>query len=149
MTGAHVAHDCHVGHRTVFANQATLAGHVFVDDFATVGAFTAVHQFCRVGRHAFLGGFTVVTQDVLPFMRTVGARGDVRCYGPNRIGLVRKGMSVEAIDALVRAFRVLRAPGGRTSEGMVRILEGGGGQPEVRELVEYLEAARAKRGFHL
>lgn len=149
MTGSHVAHDCHVGSRTVFANQATLAGHVMVGDCATVGAFTAVHQFCRVGRHAFLGGFTVVTQDVLPFMKTVGSRGAVACYGPNKIGLVRKGLSEAAIETLTKAFRLLRSPGGRTSEGLVRLLEELGSTPEVRELVEFLEAARGKRGFHL
>ena len=149
MTGAHVAHDCHVGSRTVFANNATLAGHVTVGDCATIGAFVAAHQFTRVGRHAFVGGFTVVTQDVLPFMRTVGTRGDVTCYGPNTIGLQRKGFSEDAIEALGKAFRILRKPGGRTPDGFARILEEQGRAAEVRELVEFLEVARAGRGFHL
>jgi UDP-N-acetylglucosamine acyltransferase len=149
MTGSHVAHDCHVGSRTVFANNATLGGHVSVGDHSTVGAFTAAHQFCRIGRHAFLGGFTVVTQDVLPFMRTVGTRGDVKCFGPNRIGLQRKGFGPEVIEALGRAFRILRSPGGRTPDGLVRVLEEQGHVDEVREVVEFVEAARLGRGFHL
>ncbi len=72
MVYTHVAHDCQVGSRTIFANDATLAGHVEVDDDAIVGAFSAVHQFCRVGRHAYIGGFSVITQDALPFVKTVG-----------------------------------------------------------------------------
>ncbi len=149
MTGAHVAHDSHVGSRTVFANNATLGGHVTVGDGATVGAFTAVHQFCRIGRQAFLGGFTVVTQDVLPFMKTVGQRGEVTCYGPNRIGLERKGFAPEVIEGLAAAFRILRGPGGRTEEGIARMREAAGGVAEVAELAEFLASARARRGFHL
>ena len=68
MTGSHIAHDCHVGNSNIFANCATLAGHVELGDFCNVGAFSAVHQFCRVGDHAFMGGFTVATLDVLPYM---------------------------------------------------------------------------------
>ncbi len=75
MTEVHVAHDCQVGSHTIFANAATLAGHVEVQDWATISAFSGVHQFCRVGVHAFVGGFTVVTKDVLPFSKTVGNRG--------------------------------------------------------------------------
>lgn len=149
MTGAHVAHDCKVGSHAVFANNATLAGHVVVGDHATMGAFTAVHQFCRVGEHAFVGGFTVVTQDVLPYMRTVGQRGDVRCYGPNRIGLQRKGVPAASIEALQRAFRMLRSAGGRTAEGVARIAAELGSVPEVALLVAFIESSRAARGFHL
>jgi UDP-N-acetylglucosamine acyltransferase len=90
MAYAHVAHDCLVGSQTIFANNATLAGHVEVRDFATIGALSAVHQFSRVGRHAFLGGFTAANKDCLPFMSTVGNRPP-KCYGPNTIGLERKG----------------------------------------------------------
>ena len=149
MTGAHVAHDCRVGSRTVFANNATLGGHVSVGDAATIGAFTAAHQFCRVGRHAFLGGFTVVTQDVLPFMRTVGQRGDVKCYGPNRIGLERKGFPPQVIDALGKAWRKLRGSGGRTEAGSAAARAELGGVAEVAELLDFIDAARGGRGIHL
>ena len=106
MAYAHVAHDCHVGSNTIFANNATLAGHVEVGDFATVGAFSAVHQFCRVGDHAFIGGGSICTQDVLPFVKTVGSR-PAKTYGINTVGLQRKGYQKETIEALQRAYRIL------------------------------------------
>ena len=106
MAYSHVAHDCHVGDSTVFANNATLAGHVDVGDFSTIGAFSAVHQFCRVGDHAFIGGATIATQDVLPYVKTVGSR-PAATYGINNIGLERKGFSKETIDALQRAYKIL------------------------------------------
>ena len=105
MAYAHVAHDCQVGNETIFANGATLAGHVLVEDCATVGAFSGVHQYCRVGRHAFIGGYSVVTKDALPFAKTVGNRA--RIYGVNTIGLVRRGFSPDAIAKLRRAYRHL------------------------------------------
>ena len=105
MAYAHVAHDCHVGDETIFGNGATLAGHVVVEDYANVGAFSGVHQFCRVGRHAFIGGYSVVTKDALPFAKTVGNRA--RIYGLNTIGLVRRRFSPDAIAKLRRAYRHL------------------------------------------
>ena len=105
MAYAHVAHDCRVGNETIFANGATLAGHVLVEDYATVGAFSGVHQFCRVGRHAFIGGYSVVTKDALPFAKTVGNRA--RIYGVNTVGLVRRRFSQDAIAKLRRAYRHL------------------------------------------
>src|SRR4029077_18854577 len=106
MAYAHVAHDCHVGSQTIFANGATLAGHLDVGDSVTIGAFTAIHQFCRVGEHAFIGGYSVITQDALPFVKTVGAR-PAKTYGINTIGLQRKGIPSDTIDALQRAYRIL------------------------------------------
>jgi UDP-N-acetylglucosamine acyltransferase len=105
MAYTHIAHDCHVGNETIFANAATLAGHVLVEDYATVGAFSGVHQFCRVGRHAFIGGYSVVTKDALPFAKTVGNRA--RIYGLNTIGLVRRKFSADSITKLRRAYRHL------------------------------------------
>ncbi len=91
MAYVHIAHDCHVGNDTIFGNQATLGGHVTVEDFANVSAGSGVHQFCRVGRHAFIGGYSVVTKDAMPYARTVGNRA--RIYGLNTIGLMRRGFS--------------------------------------------------------
>jgi UDP-N-acetylglucosamine acyltransferase len=105
MASAHVAHDCHVRNHTIFGNAATLGGHVTVEDFATISAFSGVHQFCRVGKHAFIGGFSVVTKDALPYAKTVGNRA--RIYGLNTIGLVRRGFSPDAVAKLRRAFRYL------------------------------------------
>ena len=106
MAYSHIAHDCQVGNNIIFANCGTLAGHVEVGDFSTIGAFSAIHQFCKVGKYAFLGGFTVATQDVLPFCRTVGAR-PAKNYGINVIGLKRLGFSEERIEKLKRLFRIL------------------------------------------
>lgn len=106
MAYVHVAHDCHVGHDTIFGNMATLGGHVSVDDFANISAGSGVHQFCRVGRYAFIGGYSVVTKDALPFARTVGSR-PARTFGVNTIGLVRRGIPPDVITKLKRSFRYL------------------------------------------
>lgn len=106
MAYSHIAHDCQVGNNIIFANCGTLAGHVEVEDFSTIGAFSAVHQFCKVGKYAFLGGFTVATQDVLPFCRTVGSR-PAKNYGINVIGLKRLGFEEERIEKLKKLFRIL------------------------------------------
>jgi UDP-N-acetylglucosamine acyltransferase len=146
MAYAHVAHDCQVGSRVIFANAATLAGHVVVADDANIGAFSAVHQFCRVGPHGFLGGFTVATKDCLPFMRTVGAR-PARCFGPNSIGLERKGFSAESRKALKQAWRHLHSSKLNTSQAVERIQEELGGQEDVALLLEFM--AGSKRGVIL
>lgn len=119
MAYAHVAHDCVVGDATIFANAATLAGHVTIEDFATVGAFSGVHQFCRVGRHAFIGGYSVITQDALPFVKSVGNRAEA--YGINTIGLQRKGIPEGSIDGLKRAYRLLFQKGLNTTQALERI----------------------------
>jgi UDP-N-acetylglucosamine acyltransferase len=106
MAYVHVAHDCHVGDDTIFGNMATLGGHVHVEDFANISAGSGVHQFCRVGRHAFIGGYSVVTKDALPFARTVGSR-PARIFGLNTIGLVRRRFPPEVVAKLKRAFRYL------------------------------------------
>lgn len=106
MAYSHIAHDCQLGNNIIFANCGTLAGHVEVDDFSTIGAFSAIHQFCKIGKYAFLGGFTVATQDVLPFCRTVGSR-PAKNYGINVIGLQRLNFSSERIERLKKLFRIL------------------------------------------
>ena len=143
MAYSHVAHDCHVGSGTIFANNATLAGHVEVGDFATVGAFTAVHQFCRIGEHAFIGGGTVATQDVLPFVKTVGSR-PAKTYGINNIGLERKGFSRETIEALQRAYKLLVRSKLRMEEAATRIETELGFIAEARYFAEF--ARTSKRG---
>jgi len=105
MAYAHVAHDCRVGSDTIFGPGATLGGHVVVEDFAQIAAYSGVHQFCRVGRYAFIGGYSVVTLDALPFAKTVGNRA--RVYGLNTIGLVRRGFRPEVVKSLKRAYRYL------------------------------------------
>jgi UDP-N-acetylglucosamine acyltransferase len=106
MAYVHVAHDCHVGHETIFGPHATLGGHVTVEDFANISAGSAVHQYCRVGRHAFIGGYSVVTKDALPFGKTVGSR-PARIFGLNTIGLMRRGFTPDVLTKLKRSFRYL------------------------------------------
>jgi UDP-N-acetylglucosamine acyltransferase len=105
MAYVHVAHDCHVGNETIFGNMATLGGHVTVEDFANISAGSGVHQFCRVGRYAFIGGYSVVTKDALPYAKTVGNRA--RIYGLNTIGLVRRRFPQDVVTKLRRAYRYL------------------------------------------
>lgn len=106
MAYVHVAHDCHVGNDTIFGNMATLGGHVTVQDFANISAGSGVHQFCRIGCHAFIGGYSVITKDALPYARTVGSR-PARIFGVNAIGLQRRGISSEVTAKLKRSFRYL------------------------------------------
>ncbi len=148
MAQSHVAHDCHVGSHTIFANAATLAGHVEVSDYATVGAFSAVHQFCRVGAYAFLGGFTVATMDVLPYSKTVGNR-PAFLFGPNALGLKRHGFSAETVGAIRRAYRILMQSGLPAGEALQRIESDAelAEHKEVRLLVDFVRTA--KRGVVL
>ncbi|HEV7922609.1 MAG TPA: acyl-ACP--UDP-N-acetylglucosamine O-acyltransferase, partial [Thermoanaerobaculia bacterium] len=143
MAYSHVAHDCHVGSRTIFANNATLAGHVEVADNAQVGAFSAVHQFCRVGEHAFIGGDTIATQDVLPFVKTVGSR-PAKTYGINTIGLERKGFPKETVEALQRAYRILVRSKLKLADALAQLEQELGSVPEVRYLAEFVRGS--KRG---
>lgn len=143
MAYSHVAHDCHVQSNTIFANNATLAGHVEVGDYATIGAFSAVHQFCRVGDHAFVGGGSICTQDVLPFVKTVGNR-PAKTYGVNSIGLERKGFTKETIQSLQRAYRLLVRSKLPLQEALDRIDSELGLYPEVRYLAEFVRSS--KRG---
>jgi UDP-N-acetylglucosamine acyltransferase len=141
MAYAHVAHDCHVGSNTIFANNATLAGHVDVGDFSSVGAFSAVHQFCRVGDHAFIGGGSICTQDVLPFVKTVGNR-PAKSYGINTIGLQRKGFEKDTIEALQRAYRILTRSKMLLADALNKIDEELGSSAEVRYFVEFIRSSQ-------
>lgn len=142
MAYSHVAHDCLVGDRVIFANAATLAGHVAVGDDATIGAFSAVHQHCRVGRHAYIGGFSVITQDALPFVKTVGHKP--ACYGLNRIGLERKGFGVETLRRLESALRLLTRRRMSTSAALAAMRAesvGWGGDAAVQELIDFVSSS--------
>lgn len=140
MAYVHVAHDCQLGSHIIMANCATLGGHVTVGDYATVGAFVPVHQFVRIGRHAYIGGGTIVTQDVLPYSKTACAREN-HAYGANRLGLERRGMAAERIQALQRAFRLLLNSGLNTTQALERLRA----EPmteEVEELAAFIAASQ-------
>jgi UDP-N-acetylglucosamine acyltransferase len=141
MAYAHVAHDCHIGNDTIFGNNATLGGHVFVDDFATISAGSGVHQFCRIGRHAFIGGYSVVTKDALPYAKTVGNRA--RIYGLNTIGLMRRGFTQDVIVKLKRAFRYLLQSRLNTTRALQQIEQDATlSCPEVQYLIDFIRSSQ-------
>jgi UDP-N-acetylglucosamine acyltransferase len=141
---AHVGHDCQIGSNTLFVNGATLAGHVTVEDFVTIGAFSPVHQFCRLGRYAYIGASTVITQDVLPFSLIVTER-ETRCFGPNTIGLERKGFSSDRIRTLEKAFRLLVRSRKNTTQALEEMRRELGNSDDVKEMIEFVE--KAERGI--
>ena len=120
MTCVHIGHDSHVGSHCILANAATLAGHVVIEDYVTLGAFCPVHQHCVVGKYAFVGGGTIVTQDVLPFSLTSSKREN-KAFGINKVGLSRRGFSPERLQTLHKAFRVLLAAKLNTAQALEKI----------------------------
>jgi len=140
MAQVHVAHDCAVGSHTVLANGSALSGHVEVQDYATLGGFSGVHQFCRVGTHAFMGGATIATRDVAPFSLTVGNRAHF--YGVNAVGLRRRGFSAETIATLRRAYRLLSGAGLAPAEALCRLEAEAPPGPELRTVIEFVRSSR-------
>ncbi|HEX8423603.1 MAG TPA: acyl-ACP--UDP-N-acetylglucosamine O-acyltransferase [Pyrinomonadaceae bacterium] len=143
MAQAHIAHDCHLGNRVIMANAATLAGHVSVADGANIGAYSGVHQFCRVGREAYVGGYSVVVKDALPFALTVG--NHAKCYGLNKEGMRRRNYPRETIAALHHAFHLLLSARLNTTQALLRIRAEITDSTETEELVRFIETS--KRGI--
>jgi len=139
MAYVHVAHDCQVGDRTIFANNATLAGHVQVGDWAILGGFTGVHQFVRVGAHSFCGVGSVLLQDLPPYVTVAG--NPARPHGINSEGLRRRGYSAEAIAAIKRAYRTLYRAGLSLDEARAAIAEISITAPEVAPFSEFIAAS--------
>ena len=140
MAYAHIAHDCIIGDHVIMANAATLAGHVTVEDHAVVGAFCPVHQFVRVGRYSYIGGGSVITQDVLPFSKTV-ARRDVNAYGVNSVGLERRGFSRERIRKIHHGYRILLASKLNTSQALAKLRNEGELGEDLEMLVRFIETS--------
>ena len=141
MAYAHVAHDCQVGSHTIFANGATLAGHVIVEDYVTVGAFSPVHQFCRIGRHAYIGASTVVTQDVPPFSKVVTER-ETKCFGVNTLGLERRGFDSARIRSIEQAYRLLLRSKLNTTQALEQMRASLNGSPDVQQIILFIESAQ-------
>jgi len=139
MAYTHIAHDCQVESDALFANAATLAGHVTVEKSAAIGAFSGVHQFCRIGAYAYVGGYSVITQDALPYVLTVGNRA--KAFGINVIGLRRKSFSEETIEALRRAYRLLFRSNLNTSQALSKIEETLSEVPEVAYLTSFIRSS--------
>jgi UDP-N-acetylglucosamine acyltransferase len=143
MAYAHVGHDCQVGDHVMLVNAATLAGHVTIEEWAVVGAMSPVHQFVRVGAHAYVGGGSTITQDVLPFSMTSAVR-DVHAYGLNKVGLQRRGFSEDRIQDLHSAYRSLLAAKMNTSQALEK-LKAEQPSEDVRYLIDFIE--KSERGI--
>ena len=145
MAYAHVAHDCQIGNHVILSNNATLAGHVEIGDYAVLSAFCAVHQFVRIGRNAYIGGYSVVCQDILPYAKVAQSRESFSLYGPNAIGMMRTGHNREFIEAIKDIFRILYHSDLNTTQAVQRIGEQHGGSEEARVITDFI--ARTKRGI--
>jgi UDP-N-acetylglucosamine acyltransferase len=142
MGYVHIAHDCQVGSRIIFANGATLAGHVEVGDDATVGLFCGVHQFARIAKNAFIGGYSAVSQDALPWIITVGNRAE--SHGINVVGLKRKGYPPETIEAIKRCYMTLFRSKLLLADAIAKVESELGHVPEVRYFLDFVQSS--KRG---
>lgn len=140
MAYVHIGHDSVIGSHCILANAATLAGHVIVEDYATVGALCPVHQFCRIGSYSYVGGGTTITQDVLPFSLT-SARRETHAFSINKVGLSRRGFSPERLRALQNAFRMLLAGKMNTSQAVERMRVADGPTEDVAYLIDFIEGS--------
>jgi UDP-N-acetylglucosamine acyltransferase len=140
MAYAHIGHDSVIGDHCILANAATLAGHVIVEDYVTVGALNQVHQFCRIGKYAYTGGGTTVTQDVLPYSLT-SAKRETHAYGLNKVGLERRGFDRDRLRAIQRAYRLLLASKLNTTQAVEKLKEDGAGGEDVAYLVSFIESS--------
>ena len=143
MAYTHVAHDCHLGNHVIMSNAVNLAGHVEIEDWATLGGVTPVHQFVRIGTHAFVGGGSRISQDVPPYCRVAGS--PAKLYGLNSVGLERRGMSAEVRRTLKQAYRFLFQSNLNVSQGLEKVKAEVENRPEVEHLVGFIE--RSERGI--
>jgi len=140
MAYTHVGHDTVIGDHAMLVNGATLAGHVTVEEWAVVGALCPVHQFVRIGAHSYIGGGTVITQDVLPFSMTSAAR-DTQAYGMNKVGLERRGFSKERIGKIHHAYKILLASKMNTSQALEKLKSERDRGEDVEMLIRFIEAS--------
>jgi len=140
MTYAHVAHDCQIGDHVILGNSVGLAGHVVIEDWVDVAPFSGVHQFCRIGRHAFIGPYSVIKQDIMPYSLT-SYKPEVSVFGANSIGLDRRGFSKQTVEALQTALRLLTRSNLNTSQAIERIVAEVPPCPEVDELLAFIRAS--------
>ena len=140
MTYAHVAHDVHIGDHVILGNSVGLAGHVRIDDWADVSPFAGVHQFCRIGRHAFVGPYSIIKQDVMPYSLT-SHKPEVEVFGANTIGLARRGFDKAVIESLQTAFRLLTRAQLNTTQALERIRAEIAPCAEVDELLEFIRSS--------
>ena len=137
---SHIAHDCVVEDDVIFSNNGTLAGHVLVQEYAIIGGLTAIHQFCRIGKHAITGGCSKIVQDVPPFMIADGNPAVVR--GINVVGLERRGVSAEIIRILKESYRIVYRSNLNTKQAVEELENNFPGVVEVRELIGFIETSQ-------
>jgi UDP-N-acetylglucosamine acyltransferase len=140
MAYTHIAHDCRIGDHVLLANAATLGGHVVIEDWAQVGALCPVHHFVRIGTHAFIGGGTTITQDVLPFSKTSAERG-THAYGMNSIGLERRGFTKERLRKIHHAYKVLLSSKLNTTQALEKLKAEGDLGEDVAMLIRFVESS--------
>jgi UDP-N-acetylglucosamine acyltransferase len=140
MTYAHVAHDCRIGDHVILGNSVGLAGHVTIEDWVDVAPFSGVHQFCRIGRHAFIGPYSVIKQDIMPYSLT-SYKPEVSVFGANSIGLERRGFPKPVVESLQTAMRLLTRSNLNTSQAVERIRAEVPPCAEVDELLEFIRAS--------
>lgn len=145
MAYSHVGHDCRIGNNTILINGATLAGHVVVEDYAVVGAFSSVHQFVRIGRNAYIGGYTIVLQDILPYAKIAQNRDNYSFYGPNAIGMRRSGISNGSIATVKEIFNIIYKSDLNTKQAVARIEETLDDREEARVIIDFIN--QSKRGL--
>lgn len=143
MAYSHVAHDCLIGDHVIMSNAATLGGHIHVENYVSIGGLSAVHQFCHLGEHAFIGGMTGVVQDVPPWMLVAGGRGHV--YGPNVVGLRRINAPSQLHTALKSAFRLIWKSTLPREEALCQLLEEYGNLPDIQNFVDFIK--KSTRGI--
>ncbi|MBM4308212.1 MAG: acyl-ACP--UDP-N-acetylglucosamine O-acyltransferase [Deltaproteobacteria bacterium] len=144
MAYSHVAHDCQIGNQVVLANGATLAGHILIEDFAVIGGLAAVHQFCRIGAHAFISGLTGVVLDIPPYMLAAGSRA--KLFGLNAVGLKRQNFREETIRALKTTYRIIFRSGLTLEKAIKKVEESEIYRiPEVEHLLRFIQ--QTKRGI--
>jgi UDP-N-acetylglucosamine acyltransferase len=145
MAYAHVAHDCQIGSHVILSNGATLAGHVEIDDYVVLSAFCAVHQFVHIGRNAYIGGYSIVCQDILPFAKVAQSREAFSFYGPNSIGMMRNGFSREFIENIKDIFRIVYRSDLNTTQAVKKIGEDHPGLNESQVIIDFI--SKTKRGI--
>ncbi len=140
MVQSHIAHDCRIGDHVIIGNSVGIAGHVVIEDWADVSPYSGVHQFCRIGRHAFIGPYSVVKQDVMPYSLT-SSKPELAVFGANSIGLERRGFDKDVVESLQTAFRLLTRSQLNTSQAIDRIRAEVPPCAEVDELVAFIRAS--------
>src|SRR5262249_43987615 len=138
MAYAHIAHDCRIGNNAIFSNNATLAGHVEIGDYVILSGFAGVHQFCRIGAHAFVGMGCLVNGDVPPFVMIAADYGRPR--GINAEGLKRRGYTPERIAAIKRAYRTLYVSGKPLAEARAELDKIATDAPDVKLMLDFIDS---------